>query len=204
MSVIIYGRVGVINLNEIIRVSILATIILSVLTSCATAEITDFYHQDTNSLGGQIEEIHFLDPNLKNYQISGVLFYPFISHTSANSDFETYDIMLRTFKSKEVADSNVIINNVKVEGTKEINFTPISKDFNKKLKFINEDGSSRIQTSTIQLIEELNDYDLKLIENKSELKVVINVSVEDGNHVITKDLTYFFEADIRKYSTFLQ
>lgn len=198
---------GVIVMKKKINVFILVTIILSLLTSCGTAEITDLYHKNTNSLGGPIEEINFSDSNLKNYQVNGILFYPFIRHESTkstNSDIETYYLKLEVFKPKEVAESNVIINNVKIEGDKNIVFTTISKDFNEKLKFINEEGSSGIQTSTIELFEQLNDYNMKLIENKSELKVIINVSVEDENQITTKNLIYIFEADTRKYSKLLQ
>lgn len=195
---------GVLNLRKIIRVPILAAIILSILSSCGISEITDLYHEDTKSVGGPTEEINFLDPNLKNYQIQGVLFYPFIRHKSTNSDFETYYLKLVTYKPKGVADNNVIINFVKVEGAKEIEFTPISKDFNKKLKFIYEDDSSSIQKSTIELFEQLNDYDMKLNEHKSQLKIIINVSVVDGNQITTENLIYIFEADTRRYSTFLQ
>lgn len=174
------------------------------LTSCGIAEITDLYHKDTKSVGRPIEEINFSDPKLKNYQINGILFYPVIGHNSTNSDLETYYLMLKTFKPKEQANNNVIINNVKVEGSKDINFSPISKDLNKNLIFTNEDTNSSIQTSKIDLIEQLNDYNMKLSENKSELKVVINVSVEDGEQIITKELIYIFETNTRKSSTFLQ
>lgn len=198
---------GVIILEKIINVFILGTIILSFRTSCGTAEITDLYHQDTNSLGGQIEEINFSDSNLKNYQVNGILFYPFIRHESTKStksDIETYYLKLKVYKPKEVAESNVIINNVKIEGDKNIIFTTISKDFNEKLKFINEEGNSGIQSSTIELFEQFNDYNMELIENERKLRVIINVSVEDGHQVTTKNLVYIFEADTRRYSKILQ
>lgn len=198
---------GVIVMRKKINVFILLTIILSLLTSCETAEITDLYHENTNSLGGPIEEINFSESNLKNYQVNGILFYPFIRHKSTkstNSDIETYYLKLKVYKPRQVAESNVIINNVKIEGDKNIVFTNISKDFNEKLKFINEEGSSGIQTSTIELFEQFNDYNMELIENESKLRVIINVSVEDGHQVTTKNLVYIFEADTRRYSKLLQ
>ena len=37
------------------------------------------------------------------------------------------------------------------------------------------------------------------LTNKSQIKVVLNVSVEEDGEVITRDLEYIFETRIREY-----
>lgn len=132
------------------------------------------------------------------------MFYPVIRHNSSNSNPETYSLKLKVYKPKEVTDSNVIINNVKIEGFKDITYKPISTDLNKNIEFINDGNKLGVKTSENALIDEINDYDMNLKDNKSELKVFINVSVISGNQITTKELEYIFKAETEEYSTFLQ
>ncbi|MBM6616326.1 hypothetical protein [Bacillus suaedaesalsae] len=178
--------------------------ILFILTSCETTEITYLYHKDTYSVGVPVEEINFSDVKLKKYTINEILFYPVIRHNSSNSNPETYSLALKVFKPKEVTDNSVIINNVKLEGSKAITFKPISTEINKNIEFINDGNQLGVKTSENDLIDEINDYDMNLKDNKSELKVLINVSVISGKQIITKELEYIFKAETEEYSTFLQ
>ena len=81
---------------------------------------------------------------------------------------------------------------------KDVNFNKVTKeDLNIELEF-SEDKSNELQSSEIVLIEEINDYDMEL-NNKSQLKVILNITVEENGQSTTKDLEYIFGTRIRKY-----
>jgi hypothetical protein len=182
-----------------IKVLFILSFALFMATSCTTAKITDLVHKDTEV--GNIQDIKFSDPLLKKYQINGLLFVPYMVHNpdkSYNSDYENFSLKLATYKPIEDVGSNVKVNSVKIVGVKDINFTPISNTLNIYLVFKNEDKNPNLQVSEEYLVDEINNYNMQL-NKESQLKVIINVSIEENGKIITEDLIYTFETNIREY-----
>ncbi len=182
----------------VVLVVILILIALTILTSRGFSEITDLIHKDTEKV--HVEEGYsFTDPKLEQYQINGVLLIPY----TRQNPFKTYEdkyynYSLRLAAYKRADNQKVAINHVRVEGVKNVKFNKITKgNLSIELEF-NKDESNEVQTSEIILIDEINDYDMELTD-KSQIKVVLNVSVEENGRVATRDLEYIFETKIRKY-----
>lgn len=175
-------------------VTLLIFIMLTILTSHGFSEITDLIHTDTEKV--HVEEGYsFTDPKLEKYQINGVLFIPYTRHNPIGNDdkFYTYSLRLASYKKKD-DDNKVIINYATLEGINDIKFIEMNKILNKESEFV--DGNMRLSEGV--LIDEINNYDMELTD-KSQIKVVLNVSVEENGEITTRDLEYIFETKIRKY-----
>jgi uncharacterized protein YlaN (UPF0358 family) len=178
---------------KILNVSILLFLVvftLGFLSSCQTSSIADLIHKDTNQIDEKTK-FNFSDPKLEKYHIDGVFFIPYIPHRS----HFTYDLRLAAYKTNG-NNSKVTINSATIEGLEEINLRKVTSDKSTVLEFI--EHKDNIQASQIPLIEQINDYDMGLTK-KSKLKVVLNITVEENDTTITRDLEYTFETKIRTY-----
>lgn len=193
-----YGGVSGLDAKIIILILVSIVLILITLTSCKFDQITDLIHKDTESLQARNAEM-LTDDKTEKYQIEGILFIPYIRQ----NPFETYEdkyycYSLRLAAYKLAGEQKVVVNCISIEGVKDVNFNKVTKeDLNIELEF-SEDKSNELQSSEIVLIEEINDYDMEL-NNKSQLKVILNITVEENGQSTTKDLEYIFGTRIRKY-----
>lgn len=181
----------------VIIVAILILSVLMILISRYSAEIIDLIHLDTDY--SRIGERDLSDPLFDQYRIDGIVFTPYtrLNHGKGyNDDFYTYSLRLAVYKQLENSNK-VIVNHFEVDGVKDVKFNKIAGTINKELEF--DDGGDGILSSEDILIDVINNYNMEL-NKKSQLKVVLNVSVvdEDGK-LTTRDLEYYFETNIRKY-----
>lgn len=178
----------------VVIVIILILTILTIATSRGFSEITDLIHKDTENVHVK-EGYNFTDPKLERYQINGVLLIPYARQNpfKSNEKYNTYSLRLASYKQKE-NDNKVIINRVTVEGINDIKFIKIDKILNEKSEFSNDN----ISLSENILMDEINNYDMELTD-KSQIKVLLNVSVEENGNITTRDLEYIFETKTRKY-----
>jgi hypothetical protein len=170
-------------------------ITLLVLTSC-TATIIDLYHEDTNLITVE-EGINFSDPRVEKYQINKVFFKPYLSieFTNDKENEDIYPLNMLVYKESK-NESKVVVNNITIKGTKNVDLEKDEVILNKKLAF--EELEGIIQESHVNLIEQINHKDMKLNEN-SEIKIVINISVEENEKITTRNLEYIFITDVRTY-----
>lgn len=176
---------------------ILGLLILSLLTSCRFSEITDLIHKDTEKF---YENYSFSEPLLQKYKINKILFIPYTNQNPEQSyeqKYSTYSLSLASYGQK-VNNSKVIVNYVTVEGDQDIIFDKITNNLNESLEFNNDEKQDNMKISVITLFDEINDYNMELTD-KSRLKVVLNVTVEENGKSITGDLEYYFETRVRKY-----
>jgi hypothetical protein len=95
-----------------------------------------------------------------------------------------------------INDSKVVVNSIIVEGIKNVDLEKSEVILNKKLVFEELEGT--IQESEDNLIEQINRKDMKLNEN-SEIKILINISVEENKKITTRNLEYICITDVRTY-----
>lgn len=187
------------NIIVVLLFMVLVLVIFNFLTSNGYAEITDLIHKDTEKL--IIEEGYdFSDSELNKYQVNEILFIPYTRHNpfeSYDEEFYSYSLRLASYKPKE-NDNKVMINYVTVEGINDVEFDKITKTLNRKLEFIGHEKNSEVQIDEFILIDEINNYNMELNDN-SQIKVVLNVSVEENEKIVTRDLVYKFETRVRKY-----
>lgn len=190
---------NIIILKSIIKILVVGIIALVVMVmSCGTSEIIDVIHKDTDELN--IENYKGLDPTLERYQIDGVLLIPYIRNipkVNAGEEFYAYTLRLASYKNGD-DQKQVTINSVSVEGIKNVELSKISKKVDKNLDFKKLQSSNKFESNGNVLIDEINHHDMKLDKN-SEIKVMLNVSVKDGEDIITRDLEYVFTTRIRRY-----
>lgn len=195
LEVVIMRLIKIIIIVVIVVILILTT--LTIVTSRGFAQIADLINRDTEMF---YKQYSFSEPPLKNYQINGVLFIPYTNHNplpSYDQKFHNYSLNVVAYRQKG-NNSKVIINKVTLEGINDIEFDNIAKVLNKDMEFSDDAKHADKQLDRITLIDEINNYDMKLT-NKSQIKVVLNVSVEENGKITTGDLEYMFETKMRKY-----
>ena len=116
------------SLKNLLIVLIIVIFSSIFLTSCKFARIIDLIEKDTEVF---FDNYDFSDPRLKPYQINEIIFSPYTIHFP--SDYE-YSLVLSSYRKKE-NKSKVIINNVRVEGIKDVKFKKITKELNQELDF---------------------------------------------------------------------
>jgi hypothetical protein len=179
------------NYSKVLAFNLLLCLTLLVLTSC-TSTIIDLYHEDTNLITVE-EGFDFSDPTLEKYQINNILFIPYFSQEFSNDKIYTLNMLVN---KEAINDSKVVVNSIIVEGTKNVDIEKSEVILNKKLVFEELEGT--IQESEDNLIEQINNKDMKLNEN-SEIKILINISVEENKKITTRNLEYIFITDVRTY-----
>jgi hypothetical protein len=182
---------GMSNYSKVLAFNLLLCLTLLVLTSC-TSTIIDLYHEDTNLITVE-EGFDFSDPTLEKYQINNILFIPYFSQEFSNDKIYTLNMLVN---KEAINDSKVVVNSIIVEGTKNVDIEKSEVILNKKLVFEELEGT--IQESEDNLIEQINNKDMKLNEN-SEIKILINISVEENKKITTRNLEYIFITDVRTY-----
>ncbi|WP_042457236.1 hypothetical protein [Neobacillus dielmonensis] len=181
-------------LKKLIKIMGLALLIIGSVSCGKEATIIDLYHPDTEKL--KIAEDVFSNPAYEPFRAEGVLFTPYMVQNPAGTGDETfykYSLYLGAYKLGEDIDS-VTVKHVKVVGTKEADFAKLNQDISLPIEF----SSDSIQKSDMILFDDINDQDMKLTK-KSEVTVVITVSVVKDGETITKDLTYDFKTRSRTY-----
>ncbi len=156
-------------------------------------------HVDTEELS--VGNKHdFKDPRWDKYTVNDVLFIPYTRHNPFNTydeAYHTYSLRLAVYKS---ADQNVkaTINQIEMSADQGMIFKPLSTEVNRVVKFKSDDKKPDLADQEMMLVGFINDYDMKLDEN-SRLKVSINVTVDDGDAIVTEDLTYMLQTRVREY-----
>lgn len=189
------------RLRKIIVISIIGIIfivaIIVIVTSRGVDEIVDLINKDTEIF---YESYNLSESDLKDYQIGGVLFIPYTNHnpiSNYDQKYHNYSLSLETYRKKG-DDSRVVVNKVTLEGQSDINFVNMSDIINKELEFSDDEKNEDLQINRITLIDKINDYDM-MLNKKSKIKVVLNVSVNKNGEITTHDLNYIFSTKIRKY-----
>ena len=122
------------SLKNVLIVLIIVIFISSFLTSCKFSKIIDLVHKDTDTF---YKKYDFSDSRLKKYQVNGIIFIPYtrqLPHRSYSDKFHYYYLSLASYRKKG-DDGKVIINNVELEGVKEVKFKKITKELKQELEF---------------------------------------------------------------------
>ncbi|MEH7179690.1 hypothetical protein [Neobacillus vireti] len=182
---------------------ILSIGVLSIsLAGCQKDSIIDLIHADTEKM--KISEEVFSDDAYKPYVVGEVLFMPYMRHAGfekdeEGNDYTNFTLKLAAYKQQDNMNT-ILINSIKIVGTKDVNFEEITKDLALPLEFTADEELPSIQLSDNVLFEKINgNKNLNLTDN-SMITVAINVSVTADTETITKDLTYEFNTRIRTYS----
>ncbi len=189
----------VIKVFTITVLTIIGLIIIAILygLSLETAEAIDLVHKDTDAF---YENYDFFDSKINEYVIGDVVFLPYITrnpYQSSEPEYSTYCLRLGVHKQKE-SSGKAVVNSVSVEAIQEVEFNKVFNNLNQTIVFTEDEDYQDLPTSSIILVNEINDYNMKLTE-KSQIEVTLNVSVEENGEFITKDLSYIFETDIWRY-----
>jgi hypothetical protein len=181
----------------LLRNIVVLVLTMLILTGCSFAEITDLIHRDTDRISVEKED-GFSNPRLNQYKVNGVVFIPY----TRQNPFKTYEdkyyyYSLRLASYTQAINSKVVVNCVTIEGVRNVKFKTITKEANKQLEFSNDPNNKTLK-SEIVLVDAINDYNMELNKD-SQLKVVLNVSVEQDGKTTTRDMEYVFETQIRKY-----
>lgn len=172
------------------------------LVSCQTDSITDLIHADTNKI--EITEEVFSDDAYKPYVVGDILFMPYMRHDGfekdeKGNDYTNFTLKMAAYKQQDNPNT-VVVNNVKIVGTKDVTFEDLTKDLALPLEFTADEELPTIQLSDNVLFEKINGNENLNLTDNSIMTVVLNVSVTTNGETITKDLTYKFETRTRTYS----
>jgi hypothetical protein len=167
------------------------------LTSCKTASIIDLIHKDTHHITFDESLFSNEDSILDDYQLNKVMFRVYTT-LNENVDIEYSDYALKLAAYKEIDDKKIVINTVVVEGINDIELEKKIYDINKTMTFSEYNNQKLILRSIINLTPSISNYDMELIET-SQIKVTININIEDDSTSLNKDLTYILEPNIRTY-----
>ena len=173
--------------------------LVSSLIGCETATIIDLYHAKTEKL--KMTDEVFKDSAYDSYIVGGVFIKPYMVQSTfgeSSTEYSRYTLYLGAYR-KEDNSNPVVLNHIKVIGENDVIFKEINKEINLPLEFSDDKNRPSFHSSDDLLIEETNNYDMKLTEN-SVISVLINVTVEVNGEKITKDLTYDFTTRFRTYN----
>jgi hypothetical protein len=183
------------------RLLILLSIVCYVLSlvGCETSDVEELIHPKTDRL--DITQEVFSKSDYKPYTVGGILFIPYTRPNGfENSEQDYYKFSLRLAAYKTIDNTNkVVINHVKIAGTKNVTLEEIDRTLSLPLDFIESKEFQSIQESSNILIEEISPTNMNL-SDESVMTVVINVSVEENGEMINKDLTYKFQGKVSTYN----